>query len=62
MMSIEDDLNGRRYQWKTTLMKDDINGNKFQWKTTSMENNLNLTQIKVIYNYSQEYIDFQGIL
>ena len=34
MTSMEDDLNGRRPQWKTTLMEDNLNGRQFQWKMT----------------------------
>ena len=53
MTSMEDNLNGRQPQWKTTLMEDgepqwkmttiedDHNGRQPQWKTTSMEDNLN---------------------
>ena len=36
-ISIEDDLNGRRPQWKTTSMEEDLNGRQPQWKTTSMK-------------------------
>ena len=43
---MEDDLKGRRPQWKTTLIEDDLNGGRPewkrpQWKTTSMEDDLN---------------------
>ena len=38
---MEDDLNRRRPQRNTTLMKDDLNGRLPQWKTISMEDNLN---------------------
>ena len=38
---MEDDLNGRRPQWKTTLMEDNLMGRQPQWKTTLMEDNLN---------------------
>ena len=34
-------LNGRRPQWKTTIMEDDLNGRRPQWKTTLTEDNLN---------------------
>ena len=33
--SIEDDLNGRRLEWKTNSMVDNLNGRHPQWKTTS---------------------------
>ena len=39
--SMEDYLNARRPQLKTTSMEDDLNGRQPQWKTTSMENDLN---------------------
>ena len=39
MTSMDDSLNGRRPQWKTTSMEDD--GRKPQWKTTLMEDDLN---------------------
>ena len=32
---MEDDLNGRQHQWKTTTM-----GTKCQWKITTMEEDL----------------------
>ena len=38
---MEDDLNGRRTQWKTKAMEDDLNGRQPQGKTTSMEDDLN---------------------
>ena len=38
---MEDDLNGRQSQWKTTSMEDDLNGRQPQWKMTSFEDNLN---------------------
>ena len=38
---MEDDLNGRQPQWKTTLKKDDFNGRRPQWKIPSMEEYLN---------------------
>ena len=34
---MEDNLNGRQPQWKTTSMEDDLNGRLPQWMTTSME-------------------------
>ena len=34
-------INGRRPQWKTTLMEDDLNGRQPQWKTTTMEDDHN---------------------
>ena len=34
---MEDNLNGRLPQWKTTSMEDNLNGRGPQWKTTSME-------------------------
>ena len=38
---MEDDLNGRRHQWKTTSIEDDLNGRLAQWKITSMEDDFN---------------------
>ena len=38
---MEDNLNGRQPQWKTTSMEDNLNGRQPQWKMTSMEDNLN---------------------
>ena len=38
---MEDNLNGRQPQWKTTSMEDNFIGRQPQWKTTSMEDNLN---------------------
>ena len=38
---MEDDLNGREPQWKTTSIEDDQTGRQPQWKTTSMEDGLN---------------------
>ena len=38
---MEDNLNGRRPQWRTTLMEGDLNGIRPQWKTTSVEDDLN---------------------
>ena len=35
---LEDNINGRQHQWKTTLMEDDLQGIQRQWKTNSMEN------------------------
>ena len=37
---MEDDLNGRRPQWKTTLMEDDFKGRQPHWKTTIMEDDI----------------------
>ena len=50
---MEDNLNGRRpqwktSQWKTTLMEDDLNGRQPQWKKTSMEDELNGRRPKYI--------------
>ena len=33
---MEDDLNGRQPQWKTTSIEDNLNERQPQWKTTSM--------------------------
>ena len=51
---MEDDLNGRQPQWKTTSMEDDLNGRQPQWKTTSMEDDLNgrRHQVKIIHKSS----------
>ena len=38
---MEDDLNGRQPQWKTTTMEDDHNERRPQMKTTSIEDELN---------------------
>ena len=38
---MEDNLNERQPQWKTTSREDNINGRKPQWKATSMEDNIN---------------------
>ena len=38
---MDDNLNGRRPQWKTTSMEDDLNGKQPQLKTISIEENLN---------------------
>ena len=43
---MEDDLNGRRPQWKTTSMEDDLNGRQPQYKTTSMEDDLKMNSIE----------------
>ena len=40
-MSMEDILNGRRPQKKTTSMEDNLNEKRPQQKLTSMEDNLN---------------------
>ena len=37
---MEEKLNGRQPQWKTTSMEDNLNGIKCQWRTTSMEEDL----------------------
>ena len=48
---MEDDLNGRQPQWKTTSLEDNLNeiqpqwettsmGEKYQWRITSMEEDL----------------------
>ena len=37
---MEEDLDGRRPQWKTTSMEDDLNGRRSKWKTPSMEDDL----------------------
>jgi len=37
---MEDNLNGRQPQWKTTSMKDDLNGRQTQWNRTSMEDDI----------------------
>ena len=37
----EDNINGRRHQWKMTSMEDNLNGRQPQWKTTSMEDTFN---------------------
>ena len=42
MTSMDEDLNGRRPQWKTTSLESNLNGRRPQWKTTSMEDNLNI--------------------
>ena len=36
---MEDNLNGRLFQWKTTSMIDNLIGRQPQWKTTTMEDN-----------------------
>ena len=41
MASTEDDLNGRRPEWKTTSIEEDLNRRRPQWKMTSMEYDLN---------------------
>ena len=38
---MEDDLNKRRPQWKTTSMEGDFDGRQPQWKKTSMEDYIN---------------------
>ena len=45
---MEDDLNGRRPEWKTTSMEDDLNRRLNQWKTTSMEDNLNILMSNIL--------------
>jgi hypothetical protein len=52
--SMEDDLNGRRPQWKTTSMEDDLNGRRPQWKTTSMEEDFNINIWTSSYVYTLE--------
>ena len=37
---MEDELNERQPQWKTTSLKDDLNGRRPQWKTISMEDDI----------------------
>jgi len=37
---MEDDLNGRQPQQKTTSIEDNLNGIKPQWRTTSIEKDL----------------------
>ena len=37
---VEDNLSGRRPQWKTTSVEDDLSGRRPQWKTTSVEDDL----------------------
>ena len=37
---MEDKLNERQTQWKTTLMEDNLNGRQPQWKTISMEDDI----------------------
>ena len=39
--SMEDDLNGRRPQWKMTTIEDKLNGRWPKWRMTSMENDMN---------------------
>ena len=41
MNSLEGKLNGRRPQWKTTLMEEALYGRGPQWRTTLMEDDLN---------------------
>ena len=38
---MEDNLNGRQPQWKTTSMEDNLNKRRPEWKTKSMEDELN---------------------
>ena len=38
--SMEDNLHGRRHQWKTTSVEDDHSRRQPQWKTTSVEDDL----------------------
>ena len=33
---MEDNLNGKQYQWKTTSMEDEINVRQPQWKITTL--------------------------
>ena len=40
---MEDNLNGRQPQWKTTSMEYDLNGMKHQGRTTSIEEDLKQT-------------------
>ena len=46
---MEDDLNGRQPQWKTTSMEENINGRLHQMKTTSMEDDNNSMPSKPIF-------------
>ena len=51
---MEDDLNGRSPQWKTTSMEDnlngdDINGRQPQWKMTTMEENISLPNKPIFF-------------
>ena len=50
MTSIEDELNGRQPQLKTLSMEDDFNGRQPQWKTTSLEDGLNRRQPSQLCN------------
>ena len=34
---MDNNLNGKRPQWKTTLMEDDLNGRLPQWKMTQLD-------------------------
>jgi hypothetical protein len=39
---MENDLSGRRPQWKMTSVEDDLSGRRPHWKMTSVDNNLSL--------------------
>ena len=40
LVILDNKLNGRQPQWKTTSMEYDLNGMKHQWRTTSIEEDL----------------------
>ena len=63
--TLEDNLNERRSQWKTSSMEDDLNGRSPQQQTTSMEDNLNrrrppwkTTSLHYYYHYVEQFLIF----
>ena len=54
---MEDDLNGRRPQLKTTSMEDDLNGRQPQWKSPLMEDDLKGRGSQGKNTSMEEYLD-----
>ena len=58
MSSMEDDLSGRRPQWKMSSMEDDLYARQPQWKTTSMEEDLD--GLEVVPQFVRFYFGLPG--
>ena len=46
---MEDDINGRQLQWKTTSIEDDLYRRRSRWKMTPMEDELNVKHPMKLY-------------
>ena len=56
---MEENLNGRRPQWKTTSIEDNLNGRRPQCMTTTIEDNLNGIEELLTISIKQKYLQVE---